>query len=493
MKIFFALINLTRLAKKKNEDSRQNQIKYTCESPTCGFINEVQVQLLETPTKAITTTFDAGAGNKAGNKFNCDAATGKTNSGCDCVFVSDSQITSMTCKESSYEYKCNVNSCVQDTCYEGEPIIDYVADVCTNIFGEYEYCSRNNTALLPCGNHAHLCEKTGLKNQCQCTDVSSSTECAKIDKSSWTVDNKCMVTDIALEETTRSCDKVCFNETLSVMNCTESNTFIGKFWQCFDDFETVTITNDEKTSFFKAEKIKASYDNFEKCYSKSCPNGDCICEDEEIDVAVVECAENYVYEKQSTKTRDEIPDEETTAPYEFQCLSFSQEKRTINYINPDLSKDAVSKCLQLDEPEEGSKTATCPIDYESCKYESLKDGEATKFGHVSCSCDSECTYKCADSKYDPVFSSTEDQTDIFKSYTCEKDNLVMIICTSIFVPLGVAGIAAGVYFFFFHESSEVAPVETDTELGNNSDEQAKSANDDESRADTRSENDDENI
>jgi len=49
-------------------------------------------------------------------------------------------------------------------------------------------------------------------------------------------------------------------------------------------------------------------------------------------------------------------------------------------------------------------------------------------------------------------------------YTCEKDNLVMIICTSIFVPLGVAGIAAGVYFFFFHESSEVAPVETDNEL-----------------------------
>ena len=54
----------------------------------------------------------------------------------------------------------------------------------------------------------------------------------------------------------------------------------------------------------------------------------------------------------------------------------------------------------------------------------------------------------------------------------------MIICTSIFVPLGVAGIAAGVYFFFFHEfvyqqgldfmiysrSSEVAPVETDNEL-----------------------------
>jgi len=54
----------------------------------------------------------------------------------------------------------------------------------------------------------------------------------------------------------------------------------------------------------------------------------------------------------------------------------------------------------------------------------------------------------------------------------------MIICTSIFVPLGVAGIAAGVYFFFFHEfvklhrnlktllfrSSEVAPVENDDEI-----------------------------
>jgi len=35
--------------------------------------------------------------------------------------------------------------------------------------------------------------------------------------------------------------------------------------------------------------------------------------------------------------------------------------------------------------------------------------------------------------------------------TTDDKNLVMIICTSIFVPLGVVGIAAGVYFFFFHE------------------------------------------
>ena len=69
-----------------------------------------------------------------------------------------------------------------------------------------------------------------------------------------------------------------------------------------------------------------------------------------------------------------------------------------------------------------------------------------------------CSYACA-SKYvaefeDGVFPegwNQETDDDVYTKYTCKKDNLVMIICTSIFVPLGVAGIAAGVYFFFFHE------------------------------------------
>merc|ERR1719232_2088657 len=87
------------------------------------------------------------------------------------------------------------------------------------------------------------------------------------------------------------------------------------------------------------------------------------------------------------------------------------------------------------------------------------------FGFYKCMCEAQCSYDCEKSSYDAVF---DDNIDLSKNpygtYTCEKDNLVMIICTSIFVPLGVAGIAAGVYFFFFHESSEVAPVETDNEL-----------------------------
>merc|ERR1719468_137781 len=141
--------------------------------------------------------------------------------------------------------------------------------------------------------------------------------------------------------------------------------------------------------------------------------------------------------------------------------------KVINHINSDLSERAESECKELELPKD-NLNAVCPVDETSCDSVIEREGEKDKFGFYSCSCDDQCSYECADSDFVSVFPDKFDsETDIYTTYTCKKDkNIVMIVCTSIFVPLGVAGIAAGVYFFFFHESSDVAPVETDTELGN---------------------------
>ncbi|CBY07439.1 unnamed protein product [Oikopleura dioica] len=87
----------------------------------------------------------------------------------------------------------------------------------------------------------------------------------------------------------------------------------------------------------------------------------------------------------------------------------------------------------------------CPDGPEGCTNESSSPDGDGAYGYF-------CSYMC------PTVISELTET------TTDDKNLVMIICTSIFVPLGVVGIAAGVYFFFFHESSEVAPVENDDEI-----------------------------
>ena len=166
-----------------------------------------------------------------------------------------------------------------------------------------------------------------------------------------------------------------------------------------------------------------------------------------------------------TKIEQEVNNARIDAEeYEFECLSFNEEYPAINII------DSESECKEL-LPPTANIDAECPAQCDAVK--STETG-LPPVGFFDCKCDEEvrnyfeldlifikCSYACANDTYEAVFPegwNQEEDDDVYISYKCiekeiveEKDNLVMIICTSIFVPLGVAGIAAGVYFFFFHE------------------------------------------
>jgi len=254
--------------------------------------------------------------------------------------------------------------------------------------------------------------------------------------------------------------------------------FEAFYWQCFDDFIKITIDENTESTFFEAKKMTGNYSDFADCDSKKCPSGNCQCDDSIEEKAKAKCGQSFVSQKPTekpisppgTKSAESDLEIEILDILEFQCLSYDMENKFINDVNSDLSETAESECKELEMPKD-TMNAECPVEETSCDLIIIKDDDKDKFGFYSCSCDSKCSYACADSDYEPVFPDEFDQeTCSFTTYTCKKDkNIVMIVCTSIFVPLGVAGIAAGVYYFFFHSSSEVAPVETDTELGNKDD------------------------
>jgi len=261
------------------------------------------------------------------------------------------------------------------------------------------------------------------------------------------------------------CTKTCFDDDFETGDCTK-NEF--KNWQCYDNFTKMSTTNPDN-SHIRTEKKKGTYEDIELCSERECPEGNCICKDTVSDEAQNYCsAVGDFYVSEHDHDHDDHDhrrsDEEITEPTSivYQCMFFMDDYAAINNIN---DVDSNSNCSELTPPNDGEK-AICPVGQGGCH--TMKESGNSTFtadGFFKCMCEKECSYGCGKSSYDAVFEDDFDATkDPYVTYTCEKDNLVMIICTSIFVPLGVAGIAAGVYFFFFHESSEVAPVETDNEL-----------------------------
>jgi len=452
------------------------QLVYSCDQPKCGYLmtNE-SFSITFDSTDGIINTYENKLGPNVGfNAFNC-GQTENYPDGCICDYDDSKTETTLTCKDAAYTFKCVSDGnmkCLANKCYKGEPIMDYKYDNCGITNEHLHYCTEDIMVYLPCGNYEHICSPVTGGYDCTCYDMPDAASCEKLDgvykQATLTDKSQCELKTIDNNQDMMECDMTCFDISYDQEDCLDDNEiFASTYWQCYDNFQFFRITNPEKADGFnKAEKMKGSHKELNECYESIWNNGFYKCDDSVLSKSENYCdeyGEYYVNEKKDSKIvlyrSENLP-----APYEFKCLSYSAEFKAVNNINP--SVDLKSECYELEEPSNNGN-ATCP-DVTGCSIIPVKLNSTSIHGFNECQCEKECTYKCNSSKYDPVFP--EDFTDEqqkareYTTYDCKKDNLVMIICTSIFVPLGVAGIAAGVYFFFFHESSEVAPVETDNEL-----------------------------
>jgi len=463
-----------------------NQIAFTCMEDDCDFIypdasGEASLSLdLTDPSNPVLIniyTHPAGPQLEPVDVFSCNDDK-KNQAGCDCIFDgADKTITSLTCSTSAFDLKCtDLLSCLGVTCYHGKPVIDRIYNDCSKVNDGpgndgLNYCTRSKEVSFPCGdNYLHNCLKSAGEYECTCDNVPE-TICDTLngDHDDQTDPETCKLDKINAVEDIIDCDKICFDQDFKNTTCSDPITF----WQCYDGFTYVDIIPATATTHIKAVYKDASYENFTKCRVVECPNGNCICTDDQPLAANEYCKvfPDYYVRKIETIT--------TPAPgakideYEFTCLSFSSDFSAINDINSDLEKE--SECHELLPPADG-ENAKCPT-IGGCDMTPHGKTGIPAYGFDDCQCDEKCSYECSDSNYVSVFKdgvfpndwNFEKDGNIYTPYSCvmkeDDKNLVMIICTSIFVPLGVAGIAAGVYFFFFHESSEVAPVETDNELG----------------------------
>lgn len=453
-----------------------NQLVLSCDQPECGYMMT---------NTSFSMTFDENTGIEAvytfpGEDFDifeCNANPKKHPDGCDCAYSPGGSTTTLTCGSAAYTFACNGDddkSCLDNKCYKGKPIMDKEDDFClvNDDETEYEYCKRQKSVELPCGTYENKCSlEANGKYNCECLLVPDKASCDTL-KGVFVTGSPgtCTIENISYISAMMECEKrQCFDDDFEKKTCFKDTSFDAKYWLCFDSFNFIKI--DEASSAnknIKAQETYGLYDNLKDCDTETCIVGQCACGDTAHSRSASYCkskGEYYVSEIATPKTSEEETTE-TPDELEFHCLSFSETRASVNNIT-DVSEE--SECYALKAPSNGEKME-CPS-VKGCTTEE-KTINGTQFGFYECSCDEKCSYKCDNDKYDPIFpegwTSDKQEAGEFVTYECEKDNLVMIICTSIFVPLGVAGIAAGVYFFFFHESSEVAPVETDTELGSKS-------------------------
>jgi len=457
----------------ENNQNDTNQIDTECKKRSCGYKSGAgyEYELHETDKK-ITNSFDAGTDsngnvNDSGNPFGC-LNTDLTPSGCSCTYDQTVQVTSMTCDETFYENKCKAINCVDNKCYKGQPITDFEYDNCSLINKNLGYCKRDKRAELPCGDLlTHDCQKNDAETayDCTCTGMTDQNLCPVPLSSS-----ACKITNNPLGETMSTCSKrTCYNAAYVMLNSCPVAFDDKTLWQCFDDFNKIEITQKADTENFKATTIAANLDDFGKCLvNNECVDGNCECKDTPVSFAKNHCGDYYVHQITNEKISSDEVVEEINSTIEFKCLSYSKTKIAINDMNSNV--DGVSQCIELKQPETPLENANCPSKGNCDVVQDVGD-EKPVFGFYECQCEDKCTYGCNGKHYDEKLNATvpddwdkETGDNIYVTYTCEKDNTIMIICTSIFVPLGVAGIAAGIYFFFFYESSEVAPVETDNEL-----------------------------
>ncbi|CAG5110649.1 Oidioi.mRNA.OKI2018_I69.chr2.g5031.t1.cds [Oikopleura dioica] len=467
--------------KKIIDSNTTNQISHTCQTPSCGYKSGEEYTLTFDGSSIVNTYTKTGDGD-ALDEFGCTG--GFTSSGCSCTDPSG-KVATMTCSAASYTNECaDIEQCVKNTCYEGKPILDYKQDNCKVSNDGYGFCEREKIAQLPCGARTHTCDKKTnneiVTYQCECA-VADSDECLTIPGAKWETEarrslkagEKCLIKNLPVEKEMDTCTKTCFDRLFEVKECKNTGgEFVAQYWQCFDEFTIVKDETKSDSEYFKLAEAQGSYSDIvgEGCTEDNkCENGNCICNDDLNEIAKSHCGNNhYVLEKQTSVLSDEETDQ--TPEYkslEYQCLSFSTTKNSYDVIAKEPTD--THSCEKL-EPPKPNETVKCP---DECTAEK----DETKERFFECSCETRCSYGCGNDKYKGVFDEKifgkdfDEETSpiVYDDYTCEKDNLVMIICTSIFVPLGVFGIAGGVYFFFFYESSEVAPVETDNELGSSSD------------------------
>jgi len=457
----------------KNQNDT-NQIDTECNQRPCGYKSGdgYSYELHET-NKEITNSFDAGTNtdgnvNDSENPFGC-LGTGFTPSGCSCIYNPTVQVTSMTCGVSFYKNKCTAENCVDNKCYKGQPITDYGYDNCSLVNKNLGYCKRDERVELPCGDLlTHDCQKNVAQTayDCTCTGMTNEKPCPVS-----LTGTDCKITNIAIEDKMATCSKrTCYNAAYFILNSCPLAYDDKTLWQCFDDFNKIEITQKVDTKNFKATTSAANLDEFDKCLvNNECADGNCECKDTPVSFAKNHCGDYYVHQITSKKISSDEVEEDTKSTMEFTCLSYSKTKIAINDMNSNV--DGVSECIELKQPKNSLDNANCPSKGSCDVVQDVGADKAPIFGFYECQCEEKCTYECNGKHYDEKLNATvpndwdkETDDNIYVTYTCEKDNTIMIICTSIFVPLGVAGIAAGIYFFFFHESSEVAPVETDNEL-----------------------------
>jgi len=462
-----------------------NQIEFTCAKDDCDFFTSsndgVSVEfdpLTDPANPTITSTHTFADPTTPENFYSCE--NDMNEAGCNCIV--DSTSTMIVCGASAFKTKCSSpESCRDEICYNGKPIMDRGFNDCSTEDNELNYCTRSEEVYFPCGSsYKHNCKPTGSSYECTCEDVPNDSCTALNGEFNAGSPTTCKIENIIAEEEITQCEKICFDENFENVPCTE--TIADKYWQCYDDFTIITIvpatatTNSHKAVIIDVEDIQ--FEDILKCGMLECPNGYCICKDEKYGKAEKHCKTSQEYYVSAVESEFYALPDRNNDEFEFTCLSFSSDFSAINDIKSEPEKK--SECRQL-LPPAVNENAECPT-IGGCHIMAAHESNISLYGFGDCMCNEKCSYECSDTKYEAVFEedvfpddwSFEKDGNIYTPYTCierqdnqdktRQDNLVMIICTSIFVPLGVAGIAAGIYFFFFHESSEVAPVETDDEV-----------------------------
>merc|ERR1719223_676591 len=205
---------------KTTDTNSSTQLDYSCDRRPCGYLASIDGFTSTMKFDGSNFINEYVADSSQTDDFGCTGTSYQ--SSCTCYENSVTK-TTLTWPELAYTSKCEEDSCVDNKCYKDKPILDSKSDYCSNLIGEYDYCSRELKVRRPCGDLPHLCAIPPGETfyNCKCT-VSTENECP--DGALWTkAENgnaaSCDFVELPLELPMSTCEKTCFNETLSVKTC----------------------------------------------------------------------------------------------------------------------------------------------------------------------------------------------------------------------------------------------------------------------------------